>query len=62
VVIEEGGTALPIEIKSGQTVISDLFNGIKRWRKMAGAPKHPAALVYGGDCLRQYFLWLTLSR
>jgi hypothetical protein len=49
VVIEGDGAALPIEIKSGQTVASDFFNGIECWRKLAGAPRHPAALVYGGD-------------
>jgi predicted AAA+ superfamily ATPase len=46
VVIEGDGAALPVEIKSGQTVASDFFNGIECWRKLAGAPKHPAALVY----------------
>jgi predicted AAA+ superfamily ATPase len=47
--IDQGATQLPVEIKSGQTVAGDFFRGLDYWRQLADKPSGPAALVYGGD-------------
>ncbi len=47
--IDEGATQIPIEIKSGQTIARDAFDDINYWRNLAGQPDDVAGLVYGGD-------------
>lgn len=47
--IDQGATQIPIEIKSGQTIASDFFSGIDYWKALAGRPDGDAGLVYGGD-------------
>jgi uncharacterized protein len=47
--VEEGETLVPIEIKSGQTFSRDFFKGLDFWRSLTDQAKAPAALVYGGD-------------
>jgi len=49
ILIEQGQELTPIEVKSGQTVASDFFGGIRHWRTLVEDPRAPAALVYGGD-------------
>ncbi|MBI4880306.1 MAG: ATP-binding protein [Planctomycetes bacterium] len=49
VLIEEGRDLIPVEIKSGQTIASDFLSGLRRWLELAGRPKGPAALFYGGS-------------
>lgn len=53
--IDQGANQIPVEIKSGQTIASDFFDGINYWRNLAGEPEGVAGLVYGGDasCKRQ---------
>ena len=46
--VEEAGDLFPVEIKSGATVHSSMFGGLKWWSKLADRPPHAAALVYGG--------------
>lgn len=46
-VIETAGGLLPIEIKAGQTVASDSFEGLDRFTALAGCAG--GMLVYGGD-------------
>ncbi|GHS99793.1 ATPase [Synergistales bacterium] len=50
-VIEDGTKVFPVEVKSGKTIASDFFNGLRRWRDMTGAPENDesGALLYGGD-------------
>jgi len=48
-VIEQGATLVPVEIKSGQTVQPAFFRGIEDWRHIAGQPDGEAWLVFGGD-------------
>lgn len=48
-VIADREKLTPMEVKSGQTVASDFFAGLRFWRELAGDPAAPAALVYGGD-------------
>jgi uncharacterized protein len=47
-IVEFGDKPVAIEIKSGATVASDFYDGLKYWRQLAG-PKAPAALIYAGD-------------
>jgi predicted AAA+ superfamily ATPase len=47
--IETGRDLLPVEIKSGQTLVRDFFSGIAYWRGLTGQSDTPAALVYAGD-------------
>ena len=44
--IEKGNELFPVEIKSGQTIISDFFKGLNFWEKLSGSPG--GALIYGG--------------
>ena len=43
------GDLVPIEIKSGATLVDDFFAGLRYWLELAGTPDAPAALIYGGD-------------
>jgi hypothetical protein len=47
--LEQGPTLTPVEIKSGRTVASDFFRGIDDWRRISGQTDSKAWLVYGGD-------------
>ena len=46
--IEEGGALYPVEIKSGATVVSDMFDGLRWWSRLAGPAAGGGTLVYGG--------------
>lgn len=48
-VLEEGDELKPIEIKAGQTVAPDFFNGLKKWAALSNTSGRPAWLVYGGE-------------
>lgn len=47
--IDRGSDLLPIEAKSGKTVASDWFDGLKTWRSFAGDRAKQGILLYGGD-------------
>lgn len=47
--LERGDDLTPVEIKSGQTIVSDFFAGLKQWLVLSGNPGHRAWLIYGGD-------------
>jgi uncharacterized protein len=47
--LEAGEDLVPVEIKSGQTIASDFFNGLERWSALAHRSKRPSWLVYGGN-------------
>lgn len=46
-VIEKGDELIPVEIKSGQTIVSDSYKGLNWWSKLTSAEN--SNLVYGGD-------------
>lgn len=48
-VVESRGVLHGVEVKSGQTVASDFFDGLDFWRKHAGPDVRRPWLVYGGD-------------
>ena len=47
--IDRGSDLLPIEAKSGKTVASDWFDGLKNWRAFAKKRAKHGALIYGGE-------------
>jgi uncharacterized protein len=49
ILIDQGATLIPLEVKSGETVTSDYFTGLTFFRDLTGARDSPAALVYAGD-------------
>lgn len=51
VLLDNGLTITPIEIKSGQTVTSDYFKGIKYWNKLT--KKEGGYVVYGGTMVQK---------
>ncbi len=51
VLLDNGATITPIEIKSGQTVTSDYFKGIKYWNKLI--KKEGGYVVYGGTMVQK---------
>jgi predicted AAA+ superfamily ATPase len=46
---DRAGTLLPIEVESGMTVASDWFDGLAKWRRLAGKRAARPVLVYGGE-------------
>ena len=48
-ILDQGDSLIPVEIKSGQTLTRDAFNGLKRWLKLAGDEAGTPVLCYGGD-------------
>ena len=49
VLVDQGLTLFPIEIKSGQTISADYFTGLRKWQSWAGAEAGKSYLIYGGD-------------
>ncbi len=48
VLIDQGMKLVPIEIKSGKTVTREAFNGLEKWRTLAGRVAAEPVLIYGG--------------
>lgn len=46
-IVEDGETLFPVEIKSGQTVNGSMFDGLDYWRKLSGVEN--GMLCYGGN-------------
>jgi uncharacterized protein len=49
VVVEQGATLMPVEVKSGKTVVPDFFDNLESWTKIAREMGGRPWLVYGGD-------------
>lgn len=49
VLAEQAGKLRPVEIKSGATLVSDWWRGMKSWVALAGEEAVSPTLVYGGD-------------
>lgn len=49
VIVEQGVSLKPIEIKAGKTVTRDSFAGIEKWKALAGNAAIDPTLIYGGD-------------
>ncbi len=48
VVIDLGQRLMPVEIKSGKTVVRDFFFGLEKWGEIAGELTFRPTLIYGG--------------
>ena len=48
VIIESGGTWIPVEIKAGQTMSKDFLVGLEKWMHLAGGSATSPTLIYGG--------------
>jgi len=46
--LEEGTLLYPVEVKSGSTVVSDMFDTLRWWGTLAGLEAGSATIVYGG--------------
>lgn len=53
VLIDEGSTIRPVEIKAGRTLSADQLRGIQSWLSLAGSAGRAPTLVYGGDEARE---------
>lgn len=49
VIVERSAGLMPIEIKSGKTVVRDSFAGLEKWRILAGKDVMEPTLIYGGN-------------
>ena len=47
VIIDNGGTLHPVEIKSGKTITSEFFKNFKVWQKISGT--EGGTVIYGGE-------------
>ena len=47
--IVNDGRIVPIEVKSGETLVSDSFKGLKYYHKLAGDKSERPVLIYGGN-------------
>lgn len=47
--VDQGTTLIPVEIRSGQTIVADSFDSLRAWAGISGVRKQEAYLVYGGD-------------
>jgi len=46
--LDDGASLKPVEIKSGQTIVADSLTPLKKWCELSGMPDRQAWLVYGG--------------
>jgi predicted AAA+ superfamily ATPase len=49
VLIDQGLRFIPVEVKSGQTVVPDFFRGLESWARIAGEEGGRPWVIYGGD-------------
>lgn len=54
VLADEGTKLLPVECKSGATLVNDWFDALDRWRTLAGDAADMPHLVYGGRQSRNH--------
>ncbi len=47
--LENGGKIIPVEIKSGQTIADDFFDGLKYYNKLAGSSPENSFVIYAGQ-------------
>ncbi len=49
IIIDLGNRLIPIEVKSGHTIVKDFFKGLHFWKTLSSNPSSPAALIYAGN-------------
>ena len=48
-ILEDGASLIPIEIKSGSTKKGDYFSGLDYWNKLSGNSPDKSYVIYGGN-------------
>ncbi|MBF0503045.1 MAG: ATP-binding protein [Candidatus Riflebacteria bacterium] len=48
-IFEDGESVVPIEIKSGKTILDEAFRGLRHFRKISDEKSGAAFLIYGGE-------------
>ena len=48
-IIDRGSKVLPIEVKSGETLVSDSFKGLKYFKELSNTKSERPVLIYGGN-------------
>ncbi|GAB2558346.1 hypothetical protein GCM10027190_05110 [Spirosoma areae] len=59
--LDQGGRLFPIEIKSGRTINTQFFDGLRYFQVVSGALPAESFLVYGGDEVQKRSLAQVLS-
>jgi len=44
---------VPVEVKSGQTIMTDFFDSLSKWNTLAKASPDNGYVVYGGDMMQK---------
>ncbi len=47
--VDRGGTLTPLEIKSGQTIVTDFFQSLKKWNELSTVNSQNSSIIYGGE-------------
>jgi hypothetical protein len=47
--IDLGISIVPVEIKSGETIVSDFFDSTRNWSEIAETDRSQSYIVYSGD-------------
>lgn len=48
-IIDRGDKLIPIEIKSGETIVPAFFNSLSDWKKISESTQEQGIIIYGGD-------------
>jgi uncharacterized protein len=51
--IEQGGSLTAIEIKSGETIVADFFQPLKKWSEIAHKDPSDGYIIYGGKDMQK---------
>ncbi len=51
--INMGNKLVPIEVKSGQTIMTDFFDGLSKWNVIAESSPDNGYVIYGGDAVQK---------
>jgi hypothetical protein len=49
IILDQGGTLIPIEIKAGKTRNTSFFSNLQYWNKLTGDSADKNLVIYGGD-------------
>ena len=65
--MEQAETLVPVELKSGQTIASDFFDGLQKFQALAGSEATTGYLLYGGAAsqkrgVAEVVAWLHIKR
>jgi len=66
-IIEKGEVLHPVEIKSGETIFSNMFKNIKKWCEVSKGHSGEPSLVYGGNNIQkrtgiQVISWKSIEK